>query len=211
MCIRRSVILLFILILLSSCSKETTNPVSPKSYPPATTPEILLDNLSAAIVSLDEVFYQSLFSEDFLFREYNCNGNLGFINDFDEELDIIVGSESQPSIFRIFVEIKFSFQLDNQYTEAGIEPDPSLADSLDYHPGEDWEILRGRLKMELIDEKSDCILVDQFMVFKLRENNDQLWKIAQWTSEPPEDDCSTGKLNLAVKEDTWGNVKRTFK
>jgi hypothetical protein len=109
-----------LLLALCACG----NPFAPEKHTPeggavlppapeATTPEILLDNLTRAMRDRDKDLYETILDQNFWFTETDCLGDLVLANGFEEELEIMGGSRdgSQPGIFDIFRDFDYEFQL----------------------------------------------------------------------------------------------------
>lgn len=204
------------LLMLVACS----NPFAPEKKPgsgggnepapPATTPEQFMDNLHRAMRDRDEQLYETLLDEDFLFTETDCQGDLVFDNGREQELEIMAGSRdgSEPGIFDIYRNtFEFDFQLLKRSVELGEEYPEAVPGDPDGHPDEDWEILRGRVRMLLLDAIGDGFRVDQIMTYKLRLTEDGTYKIIRWIDDPLSGDCDTGKRVVGLYR--WSAVKRS--
>ena len=209
-----------LLLLASAC----TNPFAPKKRPPgeggglppappATTPEILMDNLHRAMRDRDKDLYETLLDQDFWFTETDCQGDLIMANGLEEELEIMGGSRdgSKPGIFDRFRTFEFEFQLIRRSVEPGAEHPEAFPGDPDGHPDEDWEVFRGRVQMLLLDENGDGYRVDQIMTYKLRQDDDGLWKIIRWIDDPLAGDCDTTGKRLANDLRAWAAVKRQIR
>jgi hypothetical protein len=202
-----------------------TNPFAPKKRnpdcddcnppaPPATTPEILMDNLHRAMRDRDKELYETLLDQDFWFTETDCQGDLVLANGLEEELKIMGGSRdgSEPGIFSIFRTFEFDFQLIGQPSvELGAEYPEAFPGDPDGHPDEDWRVYRGRVQMRLLDENGDGYRVDQIMTYKLRLTNDGIWKIIRWIDDPLSGDCDSGTGKRAAGPATWAVVKQAVR
>ena len=211
-----SILLLLSMLLWSACS----NPFAPKKEPgddgkveppapPATTPEILIDNLHRAMRDRDKDLYETLLDQNFWFTETDCLGDLIFANNLEEELEFIGGSRdgSRPGIFEVFRTFDFDFQLIRRSVEPGEEYPDAFEGDPDGHPDEDWEIFRGRVQMLLLDENGDGFRVDQIMTYKLRlEDEEGVWKMIRWIDDPLSGDCDTGKRLAGFF--SWAAVKQ---
>ena len=135
----------------------------------------------------DKALYETLLDEDFWFSETDCLGNIVFENDLETELTIIVGSRdgSTKGLFDIFRD--FSYDLELHPTLAGTRssefPETYEGDP-DGHPDEDWEVFYGRVQMLMLDENGDGYRVDQFMTFKLRQDEEGTWRMVRWLDDP---------------------------
>ena len=205
---------------LSACS----NPFAPETQrrpivieqpappaPPATTPEQLMDNLDHAMHTRDEVLYESLLDEDFLFTEWDCLGEAVFHNNLEEELKMMAGSRdgSQEGIFdRFRHSFTFDFTLKHRYQELGSEHPRNSPDDPNGHPDEDWDVFYGRVQMELLESAGNGVRVDQNMTFKLRfDPNDDLWKIVRWENDALTGDCGGAGKRLA-NVFSWAALKQ---
>ena len=181
-------------LALSACS----NPFAPETQrptviepprppaPPATTPEQLMDNLDRAMSTRDKDLYETLLDKDFLFTEPNCLGEVVYVNNLEEELEMMGGSRdgSQLGVFDAFRDFTFDFELTRRFQELGSEHPESFPGDPDGHPDEDWEVFYGRVQMLMLDENGDGFRVDQFMTYKLRlDPEDRLWKIVRWEND----------------------------
>ena len=200
-----------LLVALSACSGG--NPFAPEKHTPeggvdlppapdATSPEQAMDNLGRAMRDRDKDLYETLLDQDFWFTETDCLGDLVLANGFEEELEIMGGSRdgSQLGIFDIFRTFEFDFELIRRSQEIGPEfpSNPNNPNDPDAHPDEDWEVFRGRVEMLLLDENGDGFRVDQIMTYKLRLDEEGLWKIIRWIDDPLSGDCG-GDLGEAGK------------
>ena len=198
-----------LLVALSACSGG--NPFAPEKHTPeggvdlppapdATSPEQAMDNLGRAMRDRDKDLYETLLDQDFWFTETDCLGDLVLANGFEEELEIMGGSRdgSQPGIFDIFRTFEFDFELIRRSQEIGPEFPEAFEGDPDGHPDEDWEVFRGRVEMLLLDENGDGFRVDQIMTYKLRLDEEGLWKIIRWIDDPLSGDCG-GDLGEAGK------------
>ena len=222
-------ILIIPLLALNTCSKDedrggdcgwdsAPTATTPGCYPldslpaapAATTPEILLDNLFRAFRTKDKDLYESLLDQDYWFTETNCLGDTLFENGFEEELKIMNGSRdgSNKGIFDIFRDSSYDFHLLLRSQELGSESLGTFDGDPDGHPDEDWEIFRGRVQMLMLDENGDGYRVDQVMTYKLRLNEEGLWKIIRWIDDPLSGDCSGTGGKIAIGEaNSWGQIK----
>ena len=198
--------------LLSACD----NPFAPDKHvlpgdPPvasqkAISPEILLDNLHLAMRSRDRDLYESLIDERFWFTEYDCRGDLVGANGREKELEIMGTRDgSSGGIFDRFRTFEFDFQQIARDQELGREYPRAYEGDPDGHPEEDWEMFRGRVQMMMLDEMGDGYRVDQIMVFKLRQDDEDLWKIIRWDDDPLSGDCGAAKSVTRVSG--WGRIK----
>lgn len=207
---------------LGGCS----NPFAPKKHvpegnttrppaPPATSPEILLDNLNRAFNDRDEVLYETLLDENFWFTETDCLGELVYANGREEELEIMGGSRdgSRPGILERFRTFEYEFtliartvELGRDYPDAYTEP----VDDPDGHPDEDWVVFRGRTQMLMTDENNDGFRVNQVMTFKLRQDASGLWKIIRWVDDPLSGgtECGTASSKPAIGISAWAAAKQ---
>ena len=78
----------------------------------------------------------------------------------------------------------------------------------DGHPDENWEVFYGRVQMLMLDENGDGYRVDQFMTFKLRQDEEGIWQMVRWLDDPLSGSCGSGKI--LVEEDTWGRIKSSI-
>ena len=199
------------LLLLCACENPfAPEPHIPKGDPPppaATSPKLLIDNLHQAMRSRKIEYYEDLLDRDFWFTETDCQGDLVLANGFEEEREIMGGSRdySQEGIFDrfrtfefYFFPIQLSVELASEYPEA-FPGDP------DGHPDEDWETIRGRVEMLLLDSNDDGFRVDQIMTYKLRLSDDGTWKIVRWIDDPLSGDCGSGKRAAGLS--SWAEVK----
>ena len=174
-----------LLVALGACG----NPFAPEKHTPegsvdlppapdATSPEQAMDNLGRAMRDRDKDLYETLLDQDFWFTETDCLGDLVLANGFEEELEIMGGSRdgSQSGIFDIFRTFEFDFELIRRSQEIGNEFPEAFEGDPDGHPDEDWQVFRGRVEMLLLDENGDGYRVDQIMTYKLRLNEEGLWK-----------------------------------
>ena len=209
----------FGLFTLSACG----NPFAPETQrpsvieppeppaPPATTPEQLMDNLDRAMSKRDKDLYESLLDKDFLFTEPDCLGEIVYVNNLEEELQMMGGSRdgSQLGIFDAFRDFTFDFELTRRSQELGSEHPESFPGDPDGHPDEDWEVFYGRVQMLMLDENGNGFRVDQFMTYKLRldpEDGD-LWKIVRWENDALAGDCGGAGKPLANAL-SWAALKQ---
>lgn len=174
----------------------------------ATTPEILMDNLGAAMRRRDKDLYESVLDERFWFTETDCAGDLVLANGFEQELEFLGGSRdgSVPGIFDVFKTFEYDFQLIRRNVELGPDFPKADEDDPDGHPDEDWQVFRGRVQMLLLDENGDGFRVDQIMTYKMRLAEDGLWKVVRWIDDPLSGDCGTGKR--AAQAFALGSLKQ---
>ena len=208
----------FGLFTLSACG----NPFAPETQrpsvieppeppaPPATTPEQLMDNLDRAMSKRDKDLYESLLDKDFLFTEPDCLGEIVYVNNLEEELQMMGGSRdgSQLGIFDAFRDFTFDFELTRRSQELGSEHPESFPGDPDGHPDEDWEVFYGRVQMLMLDENGDGFRVDQFMTYKLRlDPEGDLWKIVRWENDALAGDCGGAGKPLANAL-SWAALKQ---
>ena len=211
------------LALLTLLAAGCSNPFAPKKRqgqdpqqapaPPATTPEILLDNLSRAMNDRDKDLYETVLDKNFWFTETNCLGELVYYNGREEELAFMGGSRdgSKPGIFTRFRTFEYEFSLISRSIELG--RDYPKADPLDPdgHPDEDWVVFRGRTHMLMVDENNDGFRVEQVMNFKLRQDTDGLWRVIRWVDDPLSGgtECGSAAQGKRVAEGraSWAEVK----
>ena len=217
-------ILIIPLLFLNACSKDegkdedrwldcdwdSAPTATTHSCPPlaATIPERLFDILVRAFRTQDEDRYESLIDRDYWFTETNCLGDTLFENDFEEELKIMGGSRDGHTggIFDIFRDLSYDLYLLPRSQELGSEFLGKFDDDPDGHPDEDWEVFRGRVQMLMLDENGDGFRVDQVMTYKLRLDEDGLWKIIRWIADPLGDCGTSGKIAVG-ESSSWGQIK----
>ena len=205
-------------VLLSGCEnpfappkhKPITGikPPSPGPAPPATTPEILIDNLHQAMRARDKELYEELLDPEFWFTEYNCRGELVMANGREEELQIMGSRDgNQEGILDLFRTVEFDFRIaDNgRRTEFARDYPEAFPGDPDGHPDEDWEVFRGRVEMLFLDDANDGFRVNQVMTYKLREDREGLWKMVRWDDDPLSGDCGAPKPAGGLS--AWTQVK----
>jgi hypothetical protein len=176
------------------------NPFAPERHIPAdppqvsgekaTLPETLFDNLHLAMRGRDRDLYESLIDEEFWFTEFDCQGDLVLANDREEELQILGNREgTSQGVFDVFRQFDFDFSLIRRSQELGSEHPFAFEGDPDGHPHEAWEIYRGRVQMQMLDDLGDGYRVDQVMTFKLRQGDEGVWKIIRWDDDPIAGDC----------------------
>ena len=209
------------LFILSSCSNpfapgtQTPSVIEPPEppAPPATTPEQLMDNLDRAMSTRDKDLYESLLDKDFLFTEPDCLGEIVYVNNLEEELQMMGGSRdgSQLGVFETFRDFDFDFELTRRSQELGSEYPESFPGDPDGHPDEDWEVFYGRVRMLMLDENGDGFRVDQFMTYKLRfdpeDGENGLWKIVRWENDALAGDCGGAGKRL-TNALSWAALKQ---
>jgi hypothetical protein len=193
-----------------------TNPFAPDRVPgrgkdpapPATTPGQLVDNLHRAMRDRDKDLYETLLGQDFWFTETDCQGDLMFANGREQEVEIMGGSRdgSQKGIFDIYRSFEFEFALLTTSIELGAEYPEAYTGDPDGHPDEDWEILRGQVEMLIQDDNGDGFAVVQVMTYKLRLEEDGLWRMIRWVDDPLTGDCETSKIPADLLR--WSDLKR---
>ena len=177
--------------------------------PPATTPEQLMDNLARAMQDRDKALYETLLNEDFWFNETDCLGYIVFDNDLETELNIIIGSRDGDTkgLFDIFSDFSYDFELIRRWQELGSEYPEIYEGDPEGHPDEDWEVFYGRVQMLMLDENGDGFRVDQFMTFKLRQDEEGHWRMVRWLDDPLGGSCGSGQI---LEESTWGQIKSSI-
>jgi hypothetical protein len=158
----------------------------------------------------DKALYETLLDEDFWFSEAGCLGNIVFDNDLETELTIIVGSrdESSKGLFDIFRDFSYEFELIRRSRELGAEFPETYEGDPEAHPDENWEVFSGRVLMLMLDENGDGYRVDQFMTFKLRQDEEGDWRMVRWLDDPLNGSCAAGKI--LVEANTWGQIKSSI-
>ena len=170
-----------------------------------------MDNLDRAMRDRDKALYETLLDEDFGFAEFDCLGYTVFENDQETERTIIVGSHdgSTKGLFDIFRDFSYDFELIRRLQELGSEYPEIYEGDPEGHPDEDWEVFYGRVQMLMIDENGEGYRVDQVMTFKLRQDEEGVWRMVRWLDDPPSGLC-VGAGKVLVEEDTWGQIKSTI-
>ena len=185
----------------------------------ATEPQIVMDNLERAFKERDKELYETLLDERFWFTEDDCNGNLVYANDREEELEIMGPRDgSSRGIFDVYRDVNWEFQLIERKTELGRDYPMAFEGDPDGHPDEDWEVFRGRVVMLLLETDDDGFRVDQIMTFKLREGDDGIWRIVRWIDDPlvgdncggdePEEDESAKAGPTLLPSFSWSAIKQ---
>ena len=202
-----------VVVAVCSCERSKTidPPVLYPEVPVATTSELLIDNLARAMWDRDKALYETLLDEDFWFSETDCLGNSVFENDLETELIIIAGSrdESSKGLFDIFRDFSYDFELIRRSRELGAEYPEAFEGDPDGHPDEDWEVFYGRVQMLMLDENGDGFRVDQFMTFKLRQDEEGHWRMVRWLDDPPGGLC-VGAGKILAEAVTWGQIKNSI-
>jgi len=158
---------------------------------PATSPELLMENLRYAFKNRDAATVEDLLDSAFVFSEIDSNGAETTTFNLEQELGFIRGggTEQRPGIFSIFHQVEYDFALIRRWEETVEQPTE-----------EKWDVFRGRVRILLLDASNDGFRVDQVMVFKLRQTSVGKWKIIRWISESIE----------GPTQGTWGGIKRLF-
>ncbi len=189
--------------------KNTPDDGGTQPAPPATTPEILMDNLHRAMRDRDKDLYETLLAPNFWFTESDCQGDVVYANGREEELTLMGGSRdgAQLGIFDRFRSFDFDFQLIRRSVELGTEHPAAFPGDPDGHPDEDWEVMRGRVQMLLLDENGDGYRVDQIMTYKLRRTSAGLWEIIRWIDDPLSGTCTDNTGKIAVATRGWSELR----
>lgn len=169
-----------------------------------------MDNLARAMRTRDKDLYESLLDKDFLFTEPDCLGEVEYVNNLEEELEMMGGSRdgSQQGIFDAFRDFTFDFELIRRSQELGSDHPENFPGDPNGHPDEDWEVFYGRVQMLMLDENGDGYRVDQFMTYKLRlDPEDDLWKIVRWENDALAGDCGGAGKRLA-NVFSWAALKQ---
>lgn len=190
-------------LVLATCA----NPFVPPRHQPgepglvATTPEILIDNLHRAMRSRDKELFEALIDPDFWFTELDCRGNLVLANGREEELEIMGNRDgSHNGILDIFGRFEFHFDIaaNGRTTELARDYPDAFPGDPDGHPEEDWEVFRGRTEMLMLDHNGDGFRVNQLMTYKLRKNEEGVWRMVRWADDPLSGDCGSLALSAAA-------------
>ncbi|NKB72203.1 MAG: hypothetical protein GKR89_34425 [Candidatus Latescibacteria bacterium] len=195
---------------LNACSNPFApvrrDPVEPQQVVlEATTPDIAMRNLRLAMSTGDRGLYETLLDDDFWFTEFDCLGEQVFANNREEELAIIGRRDGSSGIFNRYRTFDFEFDQISRTTELAINYPDAFPGDPDGHPDEDWEVVRGRVVMRLLDIAGDGFLVDQLMTFKMRQSQEGLWKIIRWDDDPLSGDCRVAKTG--TDRASWMAVK----
>ena len=183
--------LLLVLLISLSTLLLACNPFAPKKRIPeeeelkgpveaARTPEMLLANLDHAMQDRDMEVYEQILDKNFWFTELSDTDTLNIEWARDVELEAV------RRIFGRFTTFEFSFDYEKsrRSTERGLEFPKAHEHDIDGHPDEDWEIFFGPVHMSMLDEENNGFEVDQNMTFKLRQDEDGLWRIIRWIDDP---------------------------
>jgi hypothetical protein len=199
---------------LTACSNDKKSPTEGEGRPPAraaTTPEIVMDNIERAFEERDAGLYVILLAERFWFNEPGCAGIITFFNGREEELEIIVGRDNSDGLGGLFRTIEYTFSLlqNGRTRELGVNHPNAFENDPDGHPDEDWEVFRGRVEMLLLTTPEDGFRVDQLMTFKIRQDNDGLWRLVRWIDDSLDNsgDACGGSAKLTTEATSWGLVK----
>lgn len=216
-----------VVVAVCSCERERSKPIEPEPVmlepvipepvipepeaAVATTPEQLMHNLARAMQDRDKALYETLLNEDFWFNETDCLGYIVFDNDLETELNIIIGSRDGDTkgLFDIFSDFSYDFELHRRSQELGSEYPEAYEGDPDGHPNENWEVFYGRVQMLMLDENGDGYRVDQFMTFKLRLDEEGVWRMVRWLDDPPGGLC-VGAGKILVEASTWGQIKSSI-
>ena len=203
-------------LLSAQCADSGYGPPPPAAAaegaapPVASTPEIAMDNLTRALGERDPDLYESLLDDGFLFTEVNCLGELRYHNDKQVELEVMGGRDSTRGVFDVFATIEFVFWAEDRHQESGADSPMAFEGDPDGHPEEDWLVFRGRAEMLLLTKPDEGFLVDQVMTFKLRQDEDQTWRIRRWADDPLSRDCSEGG-EPDGRTESWGRIKAALR
>ena len=194
-------------IALSACA----NPFAPPRHKPvgeivapapdSTTPELLIHNLHRAMRQRDKDLYENLIDHDFWFTELDCRGEFVLANGREEELEIMGTRDgSSNGILDIFDTFDFNFAVatNGRTTELARDYPEAFPGDPDGHPGEDWEVFRGRTEMLMVDHNGDGFRVDQVMTYKLRRDGDGVWRMIRWSDDPLSGDCGGAEVTAAA-------------
>ena len=162
-------------------------------YQTPITPEIAVENLRASIHRRDMHLYSDLIHTDFYFTEADCQGNITYSNDREEEIDIMGPTgRSAPGLLATYRTIEWTF--------SPSEPIPEDAES---------QIkINGLADVLLLSAPEVGHKVNQEMTFFLQKDDRGFWTIARWeaktqcTSEPED--------NSSIRRSSWGEIKASF-
>ena len=151
--------------------------------PDATQAEILLENLDFAMDNRDIEVYEDLLDERYWFTERSETDTLDIAWGKDRDVTIIT------KIFKEFTTFDFDFTqaggTRGRFTEPKGTVLPAFEGDPDAHEDEDWEVFFGPVNMLMVDETGENgFRVNQNMTFKLRQNEEGLWKIVRWDDDP---------------------------
>lgn len=176
----------------------------------ACTPEAAMDHLQHAFGERDPDLYERLLDDGFLFTEADCLGEVRYHNGKQVELEVMGGRDSPRGIFDVFRTIEFGFWADDRREEPGADSPPAFEGDPDGHPEEDWLVFRGRVELLLLTKPDEGLFVDQVMTFKLRQEEDGMWRIRRWAGDPLVRECSESGEEPTVATESWGRIKASF-
>ena len=166
-----------------------------------------MESLERAFEERDPDLYAGLLDDGFWFTETDCLGQFLYYNDKQQELDIMGGGDSTRGIFDVFRTIEFGFWTSKRHEESGADSPMAFEGDPDGHPEEDWLVFRGRVDMLLLTEPDEGFIVDQVMTFKLRQDEDGMWRLRRWVDHPLSTDCGEPSGKAAAESPSWGWVK----
>ncbi len=172
-----------------------------------------MENLELALEKRDPDLYENLLDDGFWFTEVDCQGELLYWNDRQDELAVMAGDgdDSRRTIFDVFRTIEFYLVAEDRYDELGADAPVAFEGDIDGHPEEDWHVYRGRVEMLLLHKPDEGFFVDQVMTFKLRQDEAGTWRIRRWADDPLSRDCSESSGEPAVTTESWGRIKAALR
>ena len=207
----RSALIALTGLLLAGCDLFAPKKITGTTRPPvipSVTPQQLMDNLERAFDDRDRDLYEDLLDDAFWFTEADCRGDLLYYYGKEEELRIMGPRDgSSHGIFDIYRTIEWTFNRTRRYAEFGRDRPDNFEGDPDGHPDEDWEVFRGRVEIRLLESPDEGYSVDQVMTFKMREGDDDLWRIVRWLDDPLSTDCGEGESAKPAGTTSFSSVK----
>lgn len=200
--------LLAVGLLLSACGDEAviTDPICEHCVLDSW--EDVMAALDSTFETSDELLYESLLDDAFWFTETECGGELVLANGKEEEMQIIFGPRdgSAPGLSDHFPSVEWVFTLARQETELATDFPDSIDGDPDGHPDQDWEVVRGRVEILLLETQDSGFRIDQVMTFKMRQDEDGRWRLVRWIADPLAGNCGDD-LGKAAEQDSWADIK----
>ena len=107
------------------------------------------------------------------------------------------GSEGILDIFDTF-DFNFAIAANGRTTELARDYPEAFPGDPDGHPGEDWEVFRGRTDMLMTDDNGDGFRVNQVMTYKLRRDREGFWRMIRWSDDPLSGNCGGIEITMAA-------------
>jgi hypothetical protein len=178
-------------------------PPPPPPYVAPSSPENVIFNLGRTYVRLDPVEYDSLLTDDYVFRFLQGDAPVG-------RADSLIRAEEMAFAGNLFVNgagpnNPVATQIRLALATVRSQPDPRIG-----HNGWVWHVVNTELIVYFADGTSFAVISPAWLYFRQVPAGSGRWRLAEWADQPGAPDRQFGPSGAAASRSSWGVLRRAY-